>query len=155
MAANNYAYDYGDNLQYNAAPLKQPSPAPKSRPQPERKLKRLDNPLHDSAARQRAANLAVIKFSAVVLVAFIALTAICASFSAVRKQQINLAKQKHTLSIFQSQQVEITAKLNALVTPDKIAKIAVEKLGMVKLADENRSYISFEDKNEVIVSKEK
>ncbi|MCQ2462785.1 MAG: hypothetical protein MJ177_05195 [Clostridia bacterium] len=47
---------------------------------------------------------------------------------------------------------ELDAQLNALVSPEKIEKTAVEKLGLVKLNDTDWQYIAINETNSVIIA---
>lgn len=155
MAAD-FAYDYN----YSAAPEFAPGGAPSKKPQQKREPERaplyaMEKQKVDEVALSRKNNLLVIKAFAVIVFAVSLLAVFFSSLSAVRDERISMQQNQKTLAIYQSQQVEVNAKLGNLVTPDKIAKIAVEKLGMVKLSDENKRYVSSEGENQIIISAEK
>lgn len=151
MAAQ-YAYDYMSN----AAPDMMPQRAPQKRPQEKNRpdLHAVERPKVDSAAQQRASAAVVAKFLVLVVFSIACFGIICDSFADVRSEKLNYAENLKQLEIYKSQQVEVDAKLGTLVTPDKIAKIAVEKLGMVKLPDENKTYAYSSGENEIVVSRE-
>lgn len=154
----NYAYDYDyDYNRTNAAPELDPNlrPKPKAKPSQERKLdlRRLEKEQLDLQSQQRAAASTVLNFIPLVVLIVVACVILCSSYSSVRSKRLSYSRNLSKLEIYKSQQVEVDAKLEMLVTPDKIAKIAVEKLGMVKLAEENKSYAVSNDENEVVISK--
>ena len=87
-----------------------------------------------------------------VVFSVICFSIICSSFAAVRSEKLNYSRKISELEIYKSQQVEVDAQLGTLVTADKIAKSAVEKLGMVKLSDENKTYAVPEEENRILIS---
>ena len=147
--ATQYAYDFD----FSAVPVYAPQRKSEPQKKPKPDLRRLENQRRvQSKEEERAAGVKVIKVA--VMTAFFAavLCVVCTSFcmvwSARRQQQSAL----NELELSKSEQVEINAKLNSLVTPDKIAKIATGRLGMIKLPDENKLYSSAGNENEVVYS---
>ena len=149
MAAE-FAYDYAYN---NAAPA-MPQRAPQRRPQEEKApdLRALERPKTRTDAQEAPSALVVAKFMSLVVFSVICFSIICSSFAAVRSEKLNYSKKVRELEIYKSQQVEVDAQLGTLVTADKIAKIAVEKLGMVKLSDENKTYALPSEDNRILIS---
>ena len=136
MAAE-FAYDYS---YYNAAEAA-PQRAPQRKPQGEKApgIRALEKPKTRTDAQENPSAVVVVRFMSLVVFSVICFSIICSSFAAVRSEKLNYSKQVRELEIYKSQQVEVDAQLGTLVTADKIAKIAVEKLGMVKLSDENKT----------------
>ena len=149
MAAE-FAYDYEYN---NAAPAL-PQRAPQRSPQEEKApdLRALERPKTRTDAQEAPTALVVAKFMSLVVFSVICFSIICSSFAAVRSEKLNYSKKVRELEIYKSQQVEVDAQLGTLVTADKIAKIAVEKLGMVKLSDENKTYALPTEDNRILIS---
>ena len=150
MAAE-FAYDYS----YNSAAPAMPERAPQRRPQKEKTpgLHALERPeTRTNAQENPSAVVVVAKFMSLVVFSVICFSIICSSFAAVRSEKLNYSKMTSELEIYKSQQVEVDAQLGTLVTADKIAKIAVEKLGMVKLSNENKTYALPSEDNRILIS---
>lgn len=152
MAAE-FAYDF----MYDNARQAAPQRAPQRRPQEERlpDLRALERPETRTNAQENPSALVVVKFMSLVVFSVMCFSIICSSFAAVRSEKLNYAEKLRELEIYKSQQVEVDAQLGTLVTADKIAKIAVEKLGMVKLSDENKAYALPSEENRIVVSRGK
>lgn len=150
MAQNNLAYEYyGSNAAPNAVPKNRPHEQPK--PQ----LKKVKKQKLNTAAQERASYAAVARFAVPVAVVLVAFVILCNSYVQVRSSRLALQEQQAALSLYLDQQKEVEARLSKLVSVDQIEKIAVEKLGMIKLSDENKLYVNTANKNEIIVSGEK
>lgn len=152
MAAE-FAYDF----MYDTTAQEVPQKAPQRRPREEQlpNLHALEKPQANTDAAKLPSALVVAKFMSLVIFSVVCFSIICSSFAAVRSEKLDYAKQLKELQIYKSQQVEVDAHLGTLVTADKIAKIAVEKLGMVKLSDENKTYALPQSENRIVVSREK
>lgn len=150
MAAE-FAYDFA----YSNAAEAMPQRAPQRKPQEEKvpELRALERPQSRTNAQESPSALVVAKFMSLVIFSVICFSVICSSFAAVRSEKLNYAEKMRELEIYKSQQVEVDAQLGTLVTADKIAKIAVEKLGMVKLSDENKTYALPSEENRIVVSR--
>lgn len=150
-----FAYDYD----FSAAPKMNPNHAPKRNPKqvPNHKpnLRKLENEQINLKENEKAANIAVAKFFAVVALCIAAMAVVCFSYAQVRDEKLTYKSYQKQLAIYQSQQNEIDAKLGTLISADKISKIAVEKLGMVKLSEDNKIYVSSNTENQILVSAEK
>ena len=142
-----YLFDYS-----SAAPELIPQPIPEKKPQAEKKpeLKKVKKPRADLKQQTVASHVKAAKFSALVIVVMLSFVLLCTSFSALRSSRINYNKQLDTLEIYKNDQKVVAARLAKLVSVDKIEKIDVEKLGMVKLAEENIIYIDTADENKMI-----
>ena len=149
MAAE-FAYDYA----YNNAPAAVPQRAPQRKPREEKRpdLRALERPETRTNAQENPSAVVVAKFMSLVIFSVVCFSIICSSFAAVRSEKLNYSKKVRELEIYKSQQVEVDAQLGTLVTADKIAKIAVEKLGMVKLSDENKTYALPQEDNRILIS---
>lgn len=154
MATNNLAYEYYGG---SAVPESVPGAAPKRKPEVEKapELKKVKKQRPDIRSQEKASYARVAKFAVPVALALVALAVMCNSFSQVRSSRLELQRQQATLGIYLNQQKEVEARLAKLVSVDRIEAIAVEKLGMVKLSDDNKFYFNTADKNEIIVSGEK
>ncbi|MGN1444284.1 MAG: hypothetical protein ACI4XE_10605 [Acutalibacteraceae bacterium] len=142
-----YLFDYS-----SAAPELIPQPIPGKKPQAEKKpeLKKVKKPRVDLKQQTVASHVKAAKFSALVIVVMLSFVLLCASFSALRSSRIHYNQQLDTLEIYKNDQKLVAARLAKLVSVDKIEKIAVEKLGMIKLSEENIIYVDTADKNEII-----
>lgn len=147
--ATQYAYDFD----FSAAPVRKPQQKPEVQKKPKPELRRLESQRKgQTREEEKAAGMRVAKATAVTVFFAVVLCVVCTSFcmvwSARRQQQSALDR----LEIGKSALVEVNAKLNSLVTPDKIAKIATGKLGMIKLPDSNKFYSDAGNENEVVYS---
>ena len=152
MAAE-FAYDYMYNNVAEAVPQRVPQRKPQEEKLPD--LRALERPKTRTNAQESPSALVVVKFMSLVFFSVMCFSIICSSFAAVRSEKLNYAEKLRELEIYKSQQVEADAQLGTLVTADKIAKIAVEKLGMVKLSDENKTYALPSEENRIVVSRGK
>ncbi|MGN1419005.1 MAG: hypothetical protein ACI4W6_06730 [Acutalibacteraceae bacterium] len=154
--ATEYAYAY--DFDYQTAPSYAP-PVPKKVPtrKPEHKpdLRKLERKKADLKAQEKAANAVVIKFFACVTVCVVAMGIVCTSFASVRTAKALEKKYLDELDVYKSKQVEVEAQLGMLVTPDRIAKIAAGRLGMIKVPDENKIYDNANAENQIVISGEK
>lgn len=150
MAAE-FAYDF----MYDGAIQEVPDQTAQRRPREEYvpDLHALEK--NQTSAREVPSALVVFKFMTLVVFSVVCFSVICSSFASVRSEKLNYASKLKELEIYKSQQVEVDAQLGTLVTADKIAKIAVEKLGMVKISDENKTYALPKEENRIVVSREK
>lgn len=149
MAAE-FAYDFAYNNAAEAVPQRAPQRKPREEKLPE--LRALERPQTRTDAQESPSAVVVAKFMSLVIFSVICFSIICSSFAAVRSEKLNYSKKVSELEIYKSQQVEVDAQLGTLVTADKIAKIAVEKLGMVKLSDENKTYALPSEDNRILIS---
>lgn len=142
-----YMFDYT-----SAAPEIMPQPLPQRKPQVKEKpeLKKVKRPYVDLKKQTVTSHLKAAKFSVLVITVMLSFVLLCTSLSQVRSSRINYNQQLKTLEIYKNDQKQVAARLAKLVSVDKIEQIAVEKLGMVKLSEENIIYVDTADKNKVI-----
>lgn len=144
-----YMFDYT-----SAAPELFPQPVPVKKPQVQEKpeLKKVKKPRADLKQQTISSHLKAAKFSALVLVVMLSFVLLCTSFSALRSSRIHYNQQLETLEIYKNDQKLVAARLAKLVSVDKIEKIATQKLGMVKLSEENIIYVDTADENKIITN---
>lgn len=147
MAAE-FAYDM-----YSAAPERAPQKRPQKKTQ--REFESLERKSPDLDAKSKSNAVTIIKCTAFAAFVVVCLGIMCSSLAGAREAKLKYSRELANLEIYKSQLVEVNAKLGTLVTPDKIAKIAVEQLGMVKLPDENKTYAVSNRDNEIVFSREK
>lgn len=126
----------------------QPEPELTPQPQPQRKRKFISKELlrkQERVSYKKAAKIFVVSLA--VLAVF---SVTCNSFVQVRQSRIEMIKQQSELAIYSAKQKELDVKLASMVTVDKIEKIAVAKLGMVKLSEENKIYVNTAEKNKIV-----
>ncbi|MGN0468282.1 MAG: hypothetical protein ACI4GY_06135 [Acutalibacteraceae bacterium] len=152
--ATEYAYDFDFQTAPSYAPPV-PKKVPTKKPEHKPDLRKLERKKADLKAQEKAANSAVIKFFAAVTVCVVAMGIVCTSFASVRTAKAQEKKFLDELDIYKSKQVEVEAQLGMLVTPDKIAKIAAGRLGMIKVPDENKIYDDANAENQIVISGEK
>ncbi|MCM1364668.1 MAG: hypothetical protein NC122_04390 [Faecalibacterium sp.] len=154
MAADNLAYEYYTT---NAVPNSVPNTAPQRKPEDEKKpeLKKLKKQRPNVRQQEKGSYARIAKFSIPVVLAIALFAVLCNSFTLVRSSRFELRDQQELLGVYLDQKTEVEARLAKLVSVDRIEEIAVEKLGMVKISDENKLYVNTADENEIIVSGEK
>ncbi|MGN1195517.1 MAG: hypothetical protein ACI4SB_08535 [Acutalibacteraceae bacterium] len=142
-----YMFDYT-----SAAPEIMPQSLPKSKPQVKEKpeLKKVKRPYVDLKKQTVASHMRAAKFSVLVITVMLSFVVFCTSLSQVRSSRINYNQQLKTLEIYKNDQKQVAARLAKLVSVDKIEEIATQKLGMVKLSEENIIYVDTADKNKII-----
>ncbi len=59
---------------------------------------------------------------------------------------------KYSLELKQSEYDQINAKLNSLVSYDRVEQVAVEQLGLIKIDSADWEYINLMDGNSIVVS---
>lgn len=132
----------------------EPTPVnPKKQPE-KPKLHKVKKKKQDLRASERKANLAVAKVFAVVVVCTVSVAFMLSSFSAIREAESKNQKISKQFGIYNSKLIQLDSELSMLVTPEKIEQIAVGKLGMIKLPQENKLYSSVQKKNKIVLSPE-
>lgn len=149
--AEPYFYIY-DSAVPDYAP--QPTPVKPKREAEKPHLHRVKKKKQDLRANERKANLAVAKVFAVVFVCAVSVVFMLSSFSAIRTAETKKQSIADEYEIYKSKLIQLDSELSMLVTPEKIEEIAVGKLGMIKLPDENKVYSSVQRKNKIILSPE-
>lgn len=153
MAAE-FAYDYNNdinfNININTAPVLEPNREQKKKPQqrPLRKLnKRQSKREMELRTYAKAAKVFVIVSIALALGGIF-----CNSAVARNTSRIELQRAQRELAIYCDEKIVLQNKLSKLVSANNIDKIAVEKLGLVKVASANEIYFDTEKTNEVLFS---
>ncbi len=151
MAAENaYKYDYG----YGYAPQREPVALPEQENKPE--LKKVKKRKIDLLKQQeRATNLKLLKIASVLCVFFALYAVVCNSFAmrADAKQNLEAVKEQYVFA--EAQNRELKVQLNNLISTNNIDRIAVEKLGLVKVAAGSEIYLDTSEGNQVIFSGDK
>ena len=146
MAERAYRYDFG----YEANAAVQPKKQVRVESQPE--LKVIVNPLAKEIAREREVNKMALKLSALMASLLVIMSVFCYSFVLMNDAQHSLTDMENQLKIHQAQNQELKAELNALVAGVDIERYAVEKLGLIKVSNENEVYLNNETENKIIFS---
>lgn len=147
-----YAYDF--SLYNNASTAPNVIPERKTKEQPSKapELKPLKKQREDVREKEIASAKVVAKFFAGVVFCVVLFSIVCSSFAAVKSAQYSKMKYESQRNLLENSYLEKCAKLNSLVTPDEITRTAVEKLGMVKVLDENKLYASANSENTILIS---
>ncbi len=154
MAAQ-FAYQLNNNTapEIYPVPSRRPQRAPRPTvvPQPKRP--------HRSPAERRAlerkANVKVAKLFVVMALAIALLGAFCNSFVARTNSRQELENMKKVLSDYTDANVVLSHQLSKLISADNIDKIATQRLGLVKVASGDESYLELNEDNQVILSQSK
>lgn len=149
--AKDYTYYYS-SAAYELQPQRLPDGLPEKQPQQHKQpeLRKVKMTVAQARAASRASDKRLLKAAAPVALMFAVLITFCASVSSADAGRRSLDEAKSRLDIYQSSHRQLEAELAKLVSVDKIEKIAVDKLGMLKATDENTIYINIADKNEII-----
>ncbi len=147
MAAE-FAYDFYDFSEFDNTATAAPQREEKQEQKPE--LKVLKREKQNVAAGELTAAKSVAKFFAVMVSFVVMFSVVCSSFAAVKSAQYSKIEAEAQMKIYNNKFLEKSAELNALVTPEEIAKNAVEKLGMIKVSDENKFYASAQTEDVVV-----
>ena len=81
--------------------------------------------------------------------------AFCNSLVARTESRAALQSAKKELAMYSDENVVLQNKLSKLVSAENIDKIATQKLGLVKIASVNETYLETEKENEVLFSQSK
>lgn len=150
MAAER-AYDY---YAYEAAPERVPVRLPDKKNKPElkkAKKTREEILIYD----EKRTNRKVVK-AAVLILSFLVLYAVvCNSFIAKDTARRDLEAAKEEYAFAQAQNKELRGELNNLISAENIDRIAVEDLGLVKVAAGSEIYLDSAQDNKVIFSRNK
>jgi len=153
------AAEYAYQLNSNAVPVTFPAPS-KSPQRPPRPtiVPKPQRPRHTPEERRRAerrANVKVAKLFVVMAFAVALLGLFCNSFVARTHSRQELEDMKKVLSDYSDANVVLSHQLSKLVSADNIDKIATERLGLVKIANGNESFLELEEGNRVLLSQSK
>lgn len=148
MAAENaYKIDYA----YGTAPAYAPERKRRVENEPKPELRKVKKTREVVQQQQKKANNRVlIKFMVTVCIFFALYVLVCNSFAARNDAKHNLDAQKEDLVFAQAQNRELQVELNHLISAENIDRIAVEKLGLVKVSAGNEFYLDNKSQNEVI-----
>ena len=148
MAAEN-AYDYA----YGFEPAYAPETSPVTQPEQEQKpeLKKVKKRKIDiQRQNERATNVKLFKITANIC-SFLALYAlVCSSFAARTEAKQALDAEKEKYIFCEAENRELKVQLNSIVSAENIDRIAVEKLGLVKVAAGDEIYLDTNSGNKVI-----
>lgn len=150
--AYNYGYAYGFEPAY--APEKQPVTQPEKQKKPGLKevKKRQEDILRQ---RERTVNRRIAAITTIMCVFLALFAVVCDSFAQRDEAKKNLDTIKEEYVFVEAQNRELKVELNNLVSAENIDRIAVEQLGLVKVAAGNEIYLDNETGNKVIYSKDK
>ncbi len=104
---------------------------------------------------EKVTNRKFIKIAAVVFSFLILYAVACHSFVARDTAKKNYETAKTEYAFSQAKNRELKVQLNQLVSAENIDRIAVEKLGLVKVTSGNEIYLDTSDGNKVIFSQNK
>lgn len=153
--AQQFAYDFSAYNNGSTAPSYIPERKTKQQSEQKPELRRLKRKAEDVRKSELASAKVIAKFFAAVAFAVVLFSIVCNSFAAVKSSKYQQIKYQAQRDLQQNNYLEKCAELNALVTPDEIARTAVEKLGMIKVSDENKLYASASSENEILFSADK
>lgn len=151
--------EYAYQLYQSAVPAVQPAPSrrPETMPRPyvvPKPPKPRRVPV-DRKAQERSSNLKIAKLFVVMALAIALFGVFCNSFVARQSSRQELEAARRTLSDYTDANIVLEHKLSKLISADNIDKIATQKLGLVKVANGNESYLELDDGNRVIFSQSK
>ncbi|MBR5826326.1 MAG: hypothetical protein IKY78_04485 [Clostridia bacterium] len=150
MAAER-AYDY---YAYEAAPERVPVRLPDKEKKPElKKAKKTQQEI--LIYKEKMANRKLVKVAAVVLSFLVLYAVVCNSFIAKDTARRNLENVKEEYVFAQAKNRELRGELNNLISAENIDRIAVEELGLVKVAAGSEIYLDSAQGNKVIFSQNK
>lgn len=150
MAAER-AYDY---YAYEAAPERVPVRLPDKEKKPElKKAKKTQQEI--LIYKEKMANRKLVKIAAVVLSFLVLYAVVCNSFIAKDTARRDLEAAKEEYAFAQAQNKELRGELNNLISAENIDRIAVEELGLVKVAAGSEIYLDSAQDNKVIFSQNK
>ena len=141
--------DYEDYFAANYQQTVSDNAAPKKKEQ-ERfvKVEKTLLTKQDKRLHRRKLMLACTAFAVV----FVLSVLNCAAYVAVSDAGHEIAQLEKDLELKKSEYIQLNSELEALVSPEKVEKIAVEQLGLIKLNDSDWQYINIDKGNQIIVS---
>jgi len=153
------AAEYAYQLNHNTAPeiYPQPSHRPQRQPRPTI-VPEPQRPRRSHAERkalERKANVKVAKLFVVMALAIALLGVFCNSFVARTNSRQELDNMKKQLADYTAANTVLSSQLSKLVSADNIDKIATQRLGLVKMASTDGSFLELNEENEVVVSQSK
>lgn len=150
-----YDYDYifepiGSNAAPNLNPNRRPQEKNEEKNGPE--LRKLKKRRPSARERERASYVVVAKAFVWMSLIIALIGTFCNSLVARNVSRIELQNTQKEFAMYQEETVVLQDKLSKLVSANNIDKIAVEKLGLVKVATANEVYLDTAKENKVIVS---
>ncbi len=153
MAAENaYKYNYAYGYEPAYAPERKPEVQPEKKPDLKKVKKRK---IDIDRQNERIVNKKLAKIVAVMCVFFALFAVVCNSFAARAQAKKDLDEIKEKYTFVEAQNRELKVELNNLISAENIDRIAVEKLGLVKVAPGNEIYMDENAENQVIYSRGK
>lgn len=149
-----FAYDYYFEPIGSAAPVFEPERRREKAPEEQSgtELRRLKKRRPSASERERASYVSVAKAFVWMAFAIALVGTFCNSLVARNVSRIELQNAQKEFAMYQEETVVLKDKLAKLVSANNIDKIAVEKLGLVKVASANEVYLDTGKENKVIVS---
>ena len=93
-----------------------------------------------------------LKLSALMASLLVIMSVFCYSFVLMNDRQHTLTDMESQLVIHQAKNDELKSELNSMVASVDIERYAVEKLGLIKVSNENEVYINNETGNKILFS---
>lgn len=149
-----YAFDFdfeSDFSASNAAPILNPE----RKPEKEHNLRKLKKRRPQKKELERTSHIKVAKIFVLMSVAIALAGAFCNSLVARSESRASLQSVQKELAMYTDENVVLQNKLSKLVSTENIDKIATQKLGLVKIASMNETYLETEKENEVLFSQSK
>lgn len=153
MAAQ-YAYDFDYELDFtgsNAAPVLEPE----QKAEKQHNLRKLKKRRPQKRELERTSHIKVAKIFVLMSVAIALAGAFCNSLVARNESRAELQSVQKELAMYTDENIVLQNKLSKLVSAENIDKIATQKLGLVKIASVNETYLETEKENEVLFSQSK
>ena len=151
--------EYAYQLYQSAVPATQPAPSrrPETMPRPyvvPKPPKPRRVPV-DRRAQERKSNLKIAKLFVVMALAIALFGVFCNSFVVRQTSRQNLESARKTLQDYSDANVVLENKLSKLISADNIDKIATQRLGLVKVANGNESFLDLDEGNQVLFNQSK
>lgn len=151
MAAENaYKYNYAYGYEPSYAPERKPEVQPEKKPDLKKVKKRK---IDIDRQNERNVNRKLAKIVAVMCVFFALFAVVCNSFAARAQAKKDLDEIKEAYTFVEARNRELKVELNNLISAENIDRIAVEKLGLVKVDPGNEIYMDENAENHVIFSR--
>lgn len=146
--------EYAYQFYQSAVPATQPVPSrqPEQRPRPyvvPKPPKPRRAPV-DRRAQERKSNRKIAKLFVVMALAIALFGVFCNSFVARQTSRQNLESARKTLRDYSDANIVLENQLSKLISADKIDRIATQRLGLVKVASGNESFLELEGGNRVL-----
>ena len=149
MEAAERAYDFN----FAAEPLQRPYAQPHEQPKEQTpQLRRVPRPRVDRRQLERASNRKVVKMFAMVACAIVLFGVFCNSFAMKTQQRHALDAANEKLALQQDANIVLENRLTRLVSAENIDKIAMQRLGLVKMTNADKDYVELTRENQVLVS---